>query len=308
MNLYNVFNQILILFLILLVGIIAKKARAVGDNFDRNLVDFIMNIALPALIISSMNYKFSTDMLLKSGKLLFICVILYTLSIIIAFVVPKLLKAGEPEKNVYQFMMIFSNVGFMGYPVIDAIYGQQGVFYTAIYNLPFNLLLWTIGVIIMSSGKEGRRITLKSLVNPGMSAVLIGFIIFIFSIKIPGPIASTIEMIGSMTTPLSMLLVGFILADSSLKRAFSSPVVFLVSFIRLIAMPLMFYIMLKPFINDPMILGIPVVIAAMPAAANTAIFAGKYDGDVYTASQSIFISTLLSIITIPLIVYIMEAI
>lgn len=304
MNLYNVFNQIVILFLILLVGVVTKKLKVVRDSFTKDLTDFILTIALPAQIISSMNYDFSPDKLRTASGLLVICMILYIISIGFAILVTRLLKIEGSAKNIYRFALVFSNVGFMGYPVVNAVYGSEGVFYTAIYNLPFNLLVWTVGLILIGGGGR-EKLNLKVILNPGVVAVLIGLTLFIFSIKLPGPIESTIEMIGSSTTPLSMILVGLILADSSLKKVFSSPMVFVISFLRLIAIPFLYIVILKPFVTNPLILGIPVVIAAMPAAANTAILASKYDGNVYLASQSVFISTLLSIVTIPLIVFIL---
>jgi len=308
MNIYNIFNVILILFLILIVGVIAKRFNAVSEEFNKGLIDFIMNVSLPALIINSMNYEFSAQMLSNGGILILLFAVIYGLSIVLAVAVTRLFKIKIPEKNVYQFMLVFPNVGFMGYPIINAVYGQQGVFYTAIYNLPINLLLWTIGIIIMSDGKEENKFTPKSLVNPCTIAVLAGIILFASSIKLPSPIMSTIEMIGSTTTPLSMILVGFILANSSLRKVFSKPMVFIMSLIRLVAMPLLFLIILRPFISDPLILGVPVVISAMPGAANAVVFAGKFEGDSYTASQTVFISTMLSVITIPLIVYIIGTI
>lgn len=307
MDLYNVFNQILIIFLILIVGFAAKKLKAVSDGFCKDLAGFVSNIALPALIIGSLNYEFSQDRLNMSIRLFIISIIIYGLSILLAYILPSVLKIESSKKGIFMFMTVFSNVGFMGYPVANAIYGSEGVFYTAVFVLTFNILVWTVGVAMIKNGRDKNALTLKSVINPGTVAVLIGFSIFIFSIKVPMPIASVLDMIGSMTTPLSMFYIGAMLAGASIKQLFSSPIVFEMSIIRLILLPLLFLLILKPFVSQKMLLGLSIIMTAMPAAANTAIFAGLYDGDIYTASQSVFISTLLSVATIPVIAYLLNA-
>lgn len=306
MDLYNIFNQILVIFLVLIVGYAAKKVNAVSDSFCSGLVQFITNISLPAMIISSMNYDFSPQMLLMSGKLLIICIIAYIISIIAAYIMPKVFRIKEQKKGVFQFMIIFANIGYMGIPVINAVYGSQGVFYAAIYNMPFNLLIWTLGVILLQKKGKNSGISFKKLINPGTVSVLIGFAIFIFSIKLPVPIAATINMVGSVTTPLSMFYIGAMLAGEKLGRLFSDPATYEMSFVRLILLPLIVLLVMRPFVSDKLLLGVPVILTAMPAAANTAIMAGLYDADIYTASQGVFISTMLSVLTIPLIIYILS--
>jgi predicted permease len=305
MVLSNVFNQILVLFLILIIGIIAKRFNAVSESMSKGLTGIILNISLPALIINSMRFDFSPETLLKSGKMFLISTIIQVACMVIAVPVTRLFKIQGTKRNVFQFMLVFSNVGFMGYPVINAIYGAQGVFYTALYNLSFNALCWTFGIMIISNKKEN-SISFKNLINPGIISILIGFAVFVFSIKLPAPVASTLEMLGSMTTPLSMLMIGFILSDLSIKQTFSDPMVFIMSVFRLLIIPLFFLWVLKLFLSDQVLLGVSVVMAAMPAAANTAIFASKYDSDAYTASKCIFVSTFLSIATIPLITYLIQ--
>lgn len=308
MELYDVFNQILIIFLIMIVGYASKRLNAVTDGFCKGLVGFVTNISLPALIISSMEYDFSPQMLVMSGKILIISGVAYLVSILLANIITAVYKMEDSKKAVFKFMIIFANVGFMGIPVINAIYGSEGVFYTAIYNMPFNFLVWTLGVIILKGGREKSKITLKSFVNPGTVSVLIGFIIFIFSIKLPGPIGSTIDMIGSLTTPLSMFYIGTMLAGMKIKHLFSDKSTFIMSIFRLIILPAVIFLILKPFVSNRLLIGVPIVLNAMPAAANSAIMAGLYDGDVYTASQGIFISTMLSIATIPLLVLLLARI
>lgn len=305
-------NQILILFLLLLIGYGSKKFRVISNDMNRDLSSFVLNVSLPALLITALSsYVFSREMLVKSGILFAISWGVYGLSIAISYGVPKLLRAKPQEKGIYQFMVVFSNVGYMGYPVINAIFGEQGVFYAALYNLPFNILLWTFGIMILSKSPRGaqtgplnekRSIGVKELLNPGIVSVFIGFAMFLMSMKLPEPIFQTLKMVGDVTTPMSMVFVGSLLADIHIGEIFSNGKVFIVSGIRLLVMPIFVLLLLKLLPLDEMMIGIPVIIAGMPAAANCAIMATRYGGDHHLASKGVFISTMLSMATIPLIV------
>ena len=305
-------SQILILFLLLIIGYISKKLRVISNDMNRDLSNFIISIALPCLIITTLSsFEFSKDMVVKSGKLFLISWGVYGLSITISYIVPKLIKAEGTSRDIFQFMVVFSNVGFMGYPVVNAVFGETGVFYTALYNLPFNMVLWSFGVAVLSrptmkknklAFDERGSIQIKQLLNPGLIAVFIGFAMFLTSTKLPIPVHKTFKMVGDVTTPMSMVFIGSILADIHIKEIFSNIRVFIVSGVRLIVLPLLVLFILKMFSLDEMMTGIPVLIAAMPVAANCAIMSTRYENDYYLASQAIFISTMLSMVTIPLIV------
>ena len=305
-------SQIFVLFLLLIIGYGAKKFKLISNNMNHDVSNLILFIALPAMMITSLSsYDFSLEMLIQSGKLLAISWCVYALSITMGIVVPKLMKIEGSAKDIFQFTVVFSNVGFMGYPVVNAVFGAEGVFYTALYNLPFNILLWTYGVMVMSRPlrrgskpimNEKGSFDIKMLLNPGIVSVFIGFAMFLTSTKLPGPINDTLIMVGNTTTPLSMIFVGSILADMEAKKIFTNKHVFVGSMVRLIVLPLIVLVTLKLFQMNDMMIGIPVIITAMPAAANCAIFATKYGNDYHMGSQAVFISTLLSMISIPLIV------
>lgn len=297
----NVFNQILVLFLIVLVGAAARRFNAVGEQFNKYLNDFILKISIPAQILSSMRMKYSTQMLENAAITFVISVVAFGLSIGFAYFVTWALRIKDDRKNIFRFMLIFSNVGFMGYPVTRSIFGSGGIFYASIFNLTFTLVVWTAGVIIINGGRKGNSISFRNVINPGTISIAIGLFLFISSINLPSPILDSIDMLGNTATPLSMILIGFMLGNLSIKQAFSSPMVFLISLLRLIVIPLIFMAILKPFVKDSLIMGVSVIMTAMPAASIMQIFTGKYGGDEYISSQCIFISTLLSMFTIPFI-------
>jgi len=308
MDFLSVLNEILILFLLLLSGYAAKKMMVFEDSFIKGVSSFLIKVSLPALIITSMQYSFTPQLLMESGKILLFSLGVYGFSFLVAYLLPFIMKSPKDEMGVYQFMMVFSNVGFMGYPVIKAIFGSEALFYTAIYNLPFNFLLFTLGIYLLKKGGSTQyKIKLKTFLNPGVIAVLIGFSLFLLSArfpaasKLPYPIARSMALLGEMTTPLSMIVIGGLLANTNIRDMIGNWRIYVASILRLIVIPVAVLLMLRPFTSHPFMLGVPVVISAMPAAANTAILSEEYGANSRLASQGVSVSSFLAIITIPII-------
>ncbi|CAH2211868.1 AEC family transporter [Tepidibacter aestuarii] len=310
MNFMSTFNQVFMLFALILIGYTANKKELITQNLNKELSNIVLYITLPALIIKSMQYDFSKEMLKSSIGIIIISISMYLMSILISFFVIKNLDVKGKIKDIIQYLIIFPNVGFMGYPVISSIYGDSGVFYTALFNMPFNILVWSLGVMIMSRHSDkDNSVNIKQIVfNPGMFAIITGYTLFLLSIKIPTPIYNILNVLANTTTPMSMILVGSILAQSSIKEAIRNKYLLIVSCLRLLIIPFIVYLTLKNVFHlNGLLLGIPSIVSGMPSAANCAIFATKYDNDHILASQGIFITTLLSVITIPLIVFMMNS-
>jgi malate permease and related proteins len=295
----SIINQVLILFLIMLVGYVARKKNVIDGPTNKGLAEMLLGITLPAMIIVSFNYSFSKEMLIKAGVLLVISSIIH---LSLAFI-SKLLyyKVPKNENSVLRFITVFSNCGFMGYPIVGSIYGKIGIFYTAIYNIPFHLLMFTMGVMLFTHKKNFKSVG-KEIINPSMISIFIGMLIFMFSIKLPYPIYKTLDLIGSTTTPLSMMVIGSMIAEIDIKNVFSGTIIYYGAFVRLILTPLIVFFVLKLFGATGMNLGIPVIISGMPAAANSAIMAQKYGADHLLASRFVFVTTIISVITIPFII------
>ena len=295
----NVINQVIILSLVMIVGIYARKRNIITKEANKSLSDLLVNITLPFLLVSSFNYNYSHDMLVKARIMFIYSVIIHLVLIFIS----KLFAFSYPDKSkkVLRFVTIFSNSGFMGYPVLEGLFGKIGIFYGAIFNIPFNIFMLSIGVMIYTGKKDLK--TLKGvLVHPGIIATLIGLFMFIFSIKLPYPIYTALSMVGSITTPLAMLIVGAMLAEIKFKEIFKGSIVYYASFIRLMVAPFLTLVILKLLHADKLLIQISVVIEAMPAAVLASIFAEKYGADTQLASRSVFITTIISVITIPIIV------
>lgn len=305
MNLNRIFISILTLFIVGIIGYCSRKKNILSEEAVNSLPKFLLNICSPLLIVSSMQIPFTQDKLDDIKTVFLLSIIVYFISIIISLIVPKLLRAnGDNERGVYQFMTIFSNVSFIGFPVLLSIYSSEAIFYGSIFIIPFNILLYTVGIYMMAS--EKKKFNIKILLNPNILAVIIGFLLFAFSIQIPAFLLQPMELVGNMTTPLSMIFIGGSLCGVNMKEMFKEWRLYAISAIRLLILPLIVLLLFQNFISDPLLLGVPVVITGMPIAANCAIVAKEYGGHAELASSGTFMSTLLSMVTIPLLVLIIS--
>ncbi|HBT17272.1 MAG TPA: AEC family transporter [Firmicutes bacterium] len=292
-----VINQVLTLFFILIIGFIARKKAVLTTSLAKGLTDLLLNVTAPLMIITSFQFEYSSEMLASAGKILAFSLFVHTFSLLIGMLIYN--QYPENMRKVLLFTTIFSNCGFMGFPLLQSIYGKIGVFYGSIFVVGFNVFLWTIGVMIFTGNRD--RATLKKLfLNPSLIAVLLGMTTFILSLKIPGPVYTALEVIGEMTTPLSMMIIGSILAEIKLNEIFPGFAVYYGTLMRLVIIPWLSLLATNLLRFTPMLRGICVLSTATPAATMTAIFAQKYNGDSSFASRIIIISTALSIITLPL--------
>ncbi|MBN2260209.1 MAG: AEC family transporter [Clostridiales bacterium] len=303
------FNQVIALFMLILFGYLIKKFKMVTDNFQKEISVFVLNVALPAFIVTSVNLSFTEEMIANSGKLWVISAFMFLASLLISYILVKVLKIKGSNQDIYQFILIFPNVGYMGFPIIKAVYGDIGVFYAAIFNLNFNILLWSLGIYLLKRNCDGciknENTTfgkkIKASMNPALYALILGFGLSFLKIEMPSLLKETLIMVGNTTSPLSMMFIGFILTEVHLKELLGSFNLYLISLVRLLGLPAIFFLILRNFISGEM-LGVSVLLFGMPAAVNTAVIASRYGSNYKLASKIVFLSTLMSIITIPLMI------
>ena len=193
--------------------------------------------------------------------------------------------------------MICSNSSFIGLPVADELYGDMGVLYTSIFQIPVRFTMWTAGLALFTD--VDKKSAFKKLAkHPCIIAIFVGFFLMILPLSVPAILADTINSISKCTTPLSMFVIGAILADADIKTMFSKDVLYF-TFWRLLGLPLLVWIILIPFHLDKLLVSVCVIMSGMPAGSTTSILADQYGGDSMFASQMTFVSTLLSIVTIP---------
>ncbi len=295
-------NQSLILFLLMAAGFAAGKAGVLKQETVRSLSRFLMDFTLPALILMSMQTPFSPELRDRAFRLLGVSAAVYGLSFPLAYAATALYRRADgPELGVHRFAMCFSNVAFMGFPVAEAVLGRESLFMVSIYNIPFQVLAFSVGAVIVSGGGRARLERAKPLLNPAILAALAGFCLFLFSVRIPDPLRSALELTGSMTTPLAMAIIGATLAGTGLGGMLGNPRLWATTAYRLVLHPLIVLGLARLAGLDGLELAVPVLIASMPVAANTTILANVYGGDAPTSGALVFVSTLLSLFSIPVI-------
>lgn len=302
MDVMVVINQMIQLFMVIGLGYFMKKKKILNDEVNSKLNYIVISITTPALIFSSVCTATISD---KSTVLytLVIAIALYIVLPIISYIIVKIMRIPVEQKGLYMFMIIFSNIGFMGYPVMKALFGNNAILYTSIFNILFNIEVYTLGVILINYGKNVEtKFNLKNLLSPGIIASIIALFIYFFEINIPSVIVESCTMVGDMTTPLAMLIIGATLANIKVKELFTEYRLYYFTIIKQIILPVAMFPIIAYFVTDPLLRGITLVNVAMPVANSAVLFANEYGGDVELAAKSVFITTLISVITIPLIV------
>lgn len=298
-----VINQAIILFIMMITGIAAGKAGIISDGVSKKFSELLIYVTSPMMVLGSFFFEYSPDKLRDALLVPVLSAIFFFLTIIISKILFR--KYDEEKGPIMRFAMVFSNCGFIGLPMMKALFGNDGVFYGVFYTFVFDIFLWTVGISMFSESKreKGNVKTLKKvLLNPAIIALYIGLVIFVLRLPIPDAAKEAINHIGNMTLPLSMLIIGSLISKTKFKTLLNDVRVYYISFIRLIAIPLLAYFLLS-FTGLPrMPVSIVVTALAMPAAAFTSIFADMFDKDSVFGSKVVTLSTMFSIITVPLIV------
>ena len=293
-------DQIFILVLLIAAGYVAVSTKIVDPRATRGLSGLLINITIPALIVASMQVPFTPERLVGAGTLLLATGSLYVFSFALAWAVSKAMRVPAAEEGVLQFAIVFGNVGFMGFPIALTLFGEDSLFYVAIFNLFFNVLVFSVGIAMLTEG-GGKGFDPRLLANPGIAASVVGLALFLGSVEIPSPFIDSIDLLGGVTTPLAMIIVGAMLATFPTREMVGNWRIWVTSAVLLLAVPAAYCYLFAPIFADPYINGIMITMAAMPAAANTVIFAEQYGADSRLASQIVFVSTIGSLITIPLV-------
>jgi len=294
----------LLLFLYLLCGVYLSKRRIIREDNREALVRLMMDVTMPLMVMNAFNKPTTKDEIIAS---LFVLVVALA-ACVITGLIGLMLWRNQPEnkRKVLMYASMFSNAGNAGLPIISLVFGPTGVFYASMYLIPPRILQWTVGLSLFVKPEKGGWVK-NVLLNPMVITIYIGVFMMTTGWYITGVFASAIDSLGSMTSPLSMILIGATLANMKLKVLLDKSVLY-TSFFRLIAFPVLIALLLKPFGLEPMIVNVCVILLAMPVASNTAAMAERYGGDYKFASAVVSVSTLLSVITVPVITWFIQMI
>ena len=303
MNFQIVITQIISLFLLIAVGYLLRRSKHLDKKETGAISKLLLDLILPAMLISSLQIDITAKMLGDFKNLFLYWIAFYLILIVIASIISKLFPVSKDKKIVLKFFLIFGNVGYMGLPVIDVIFPENGIFFGSIGVIVFNIFLWTYGANLFLQGNDGKKFNLKDIFNNGVIAIIIGLFLMLTGLKLPTSIMTAIDMLAQATFPLSMLVIGSGLAQIKISGIFKDLNIIAYSTLKLLLIPAAALVVLNYFkIADP-IRSILVLQIAMPAAANGVIFAERYEGNYVFAAESLFLSTLMAALSIPVISY-----
>lgn len=298
-SLTSVSTQVLVLFVLIAVGVLLSKLGFITESGSRTMTDVVLYAVTPCVIINAFQREYRPEMLRGLLIALLSAFLALGFSVLLAEILYR--KADIDRGVVLKFAVVFSNCGFMALPLQQAILGDDGVFYGAAYVAVFNIFMWTYGLITMSRKKEWKA-ALKAVINPGIIGTVIGIILFVFSVKLPTVLASPISMLAALNTPVPMLVIGYHLTHSNLKRALAEKSVYLAMALRLIVIPLIVMGVMVDLRIDATVTVATVIAVSAPVAAFTTMMSAKYDHDTELAADIVSASALLSLITMPLVV------
>ena len=292
------------LFVVVVVGYVAGRLGYLGGDFDRQLSRLIINITCPALILSSSMTGELPDRRFIL-PLLFISVITYVVLTAVAFLLPRYLTRRHDDEGPIGFALMFGNVGFMGYPVVASIFGHEAIFYAAVLNVVNTFAVFTVGTVLITGRGDvgGERFQKKVLYSTPMLAAYMTMLIVAFEIKgIPAFVSQPLTMIGNITVSAALLIVGSSMSQLPLRALLGNLTVYLTTALRLVLLPLGVYYMTKNLGFSELVVNINTVVIAMPVATYGTILCLKYEKDTTFITEATFITTLCSMITIPLLV------
>ena len=294
--------QILSLFLIMIVGYVLRKRNVFDEASNVRFTRLIIYVSLPSQIIkafaSNQGIVSDREVLLMFG----ISALTYLLYAIIGALFIMIFKVPADKKGTYLFMMMFGNVGFMGFPLTEALLGEEALIYAVIFNVIFNLLVYSVGISMISKTEGEFEFPIKKLLNMPLISAVISIVLYFCKIQLPEVAIQSLDYMGNVTTPVAMLILGSTIAGMAWKELFDEGRIYVFTAFKLLVIPVIVIGILKfvPDIN-PFIHGSLILLSATPVATNTTMLAIEYGGDMKLASKGIFFTTLLCMLTIPLI-------
>lgn len=303
MEVSSITNSVIALLIIILIGVYSSRKKIITEELNKGLTDILIKIALPFMIISSFMFKYDDTIKYNVLKTFYYSLGAYIIMAAASYIL--LLPVKNSKKTVLHFANIFVNTGYVGFPVLNSIFGSEGVIYGSIFNMFFVIFVWTYGVILYKGNLEKgyiKREIINLLFNPSIIAVVVGIVIMVFNIEITGALLLSIKSIGNITGAISMLIIGVILSNVKIKQHIKDWIVYYGIAIKLIIIPVIIYL-ISLLLNDSSKAVYSVIImTAMPASAMTSIFAESFNKEKEFAAIIVSATTLISLITVPILI------
>lgn len=301
MNLDGLIQTLLSLFLIMAVGFVAGRAGIFPAHFQRDLSTLVLKVALPCMVLAAALQAAEKPDVGMARDLVVLSVVGYGVLYVCGWALHRALFAPAHVKRLYLYATLFSNMGYIGYPVVAALFGQHMVIYTAISAMFYNVMTFTHGKSLMSGG-TARESVWRALISPGLICSLLAIVLFFGSIRVPAFVTSALASVGNMTTPASMLVIGLSMATADLKKIFGIPRVYGYAALKMLAVPVVCWLVFRMICANEQAVALMTLICAMPVASSTVMFANEYEYEIEKATAVVFFTTVLCIVTIPVVV------
>lgn len=300
MEMFTIIESVLSLFMMILVGVYANKKKIITSEINKSLTNILIHIALPFMIVSSFIFTYNDTIKNNVIKTFYYSFVAYIIIIIVSTILVLPIKGDK--KTILHFANIFPNTGYIGFPILNSIYGSEGVIYGSIFNMFFVILVWTYGILLFKGNlnKEDVKHEIKKILfNPSLIAVFIGIIIMVFNIQLPNAILNSIDSIGNITGPLSMIIIGVILSNSQIKKYLKDYTIYYGLTTKLVIIPAIFCF-ISIFMGDTSkAINTVIIMTAMPASAMTSILAESFNKEKEYAAVIVSLTTLGTIFTVP---------
>lgn len=297
MSFWDTLAEMLVLLFAMAAGFAANRLGILGGETDQKISRLLLCLTLPAMLVGSVC---TGDALPETSVVLGtlgVAVVFYALEFAFVLAAPPLLGGTPGQRGVWRYTLAFPNVAFIGYPVVTALFGPEALFYAVILVMPFNLMTFTLGPLLLTGAK---RFSLRQMLSPCVLASALALGLALLRLRPPEIVGEALNFVGSITVPLSLLFVGSLLAGIPLGRMLASPRLWILTAVRLLVLPTVLCFLLRWMGTESLILGVAVIQMAMPAAMNGSLLCMEYGGDAECMAQITFVSTLASIVTIPI--------
>lgn len=314
MSITVVIQQMVMIFILIGVGLLLYKKKMLSEMTSKQISGIIVNVTNPALLICSAFQDGPKVSVPELGMALGFYLLIYAILIAVSFLIPRILRVPGMYHYSYQMLTIFGNVGFIGIPLASAVLGAESLIFVSIYNLIFNILIYTFGISLLQKA-EAKQLTTQSvksdtavtsplwkkLINAGTISAAATIVFYLCDFRVPSIIPSTLNYMGQATTLLSMLVLGASVAQMTLKDIFSHPKLYWFTLMRQILVPIGCVMLLRPFIQNTLVLNTMALMLAVPAGNMPLMLSKQLHVETDTISQGIILTTILSLVTIPIV-------
>lgn len=292
------FSKMVVILFGIACGYLANRLNIMGGETDQKFTKLVLTITLPAMTIGAVATSQELPDTAALIGLLEVAAIFYGMAFLIAAVLPLLLGGTPGEKGVWRFAVCFSNVGFIGIPVSTLFFGEDAMICAVILMLPFNLLSYSFGTLMLTGGI--RNFSWKRMLSPCVVASSLALVLTLARLRPPALVGQCLDFVGDLTVPMSLLIIGSLLAGLPVRQVFASVRLWSLAAVRLIVMPVLLFLVLRALGTETLVMQVAVIQMAMPAAANGTMLCLEYGGDQHCMAQAVFLTTLLAMVTVPL--------